>query len=226
MKKCPVCNETKPPDRYHALPHTSDGLNWRCIPCQNAYNREYQRNRSLSKCDPLVLAAIKFAPYERVTRFARKVKVLESGCWRWTGNCHPDSGYGRLWFDRHDDRSAHRLSYEWSVGPIPEGLTIDHLCRNRWCVNPEHLEPVTNAVNVMRGNSVMAVNFRKTECLRGHPFDAVNTRVVKTPIGFGRACKECERIRKRERRLRKSQPSQASGERLGAHPCADLEALA
>jgi hypothetical protein len=211
MKQCPNCNQLKPASEYHTLPHTSDGLNWRCISCQNAYNREYQRKRSLAKCDPRVLEAIKFAPYERVTRFARKVKVLDSGCWQWTGNCHPDNGYGRLWFDRHDDRLAHRLAYEWSVGPIPVGLVIDHLCRHRSCVNPDHMEPVTSAVNTMRGVGIGPINAAKTHCLRGHLFDFENTYVVRMRNGnTGRSCKECSRIRKRERRHLKNQLYQST----------------
>jgi hypothetical protein len=82
---------------------------------------------------------------------------------------------------------------ELFVGPIPEGLVIDHLCRNRGCINPTHMEPVTNAENVLRGEGPTAVNARKTHCKRGHPFDDVNTYVY----AKGRACRMCHQLRQR-----------------------------
>lgn len=72
-------------------------------------------------------------------------------------------------------RLVHRLAYAWLVGQIPAGLTLDHLCRNTVCVNPLHLEPVTHRVNVLRGQSGVAANARKTGCPQGHPFDEINT---------------------------------------------------
>ena len=80
-------------------------------------------------------------------RFVSKI-VPDGECWRWTGELN--LGYGRLSIDRKPVY-AHRWSYEFHVADIPEGLVIDHLCRNRWCVNPWHLEPVTIGVNVQRG---------------------------------------------------------------------------
>lgn len=197
MKHCKACDTSKPESEFHRLPHTSDGLNWRCIPCQNAYNREWNRKRAIAKCDARVLEVLANGPDRRVLRFAAKVEVLSSGCWRWHGNLHPDSGYGRVWFSKTDDRFVHRVAYEWAIGSIPEGLVLDHLCRNRWCVNPSHLEPVTNGENVLRGYSGSAVNARKQRCWRGHAFTPDNTYVAKSGA---RHCRECARLRKQARR--------------------------
>lgn len=90
---------------------------------------------------------IKGEPFDR---FVAKVEPLKSGCWRWSASFRPN-GYGQFVFVRGDLRPAHRLSYEWFIGPVPADLVLDHLCRNRWCVNPTHVEPVTQAVNSNRG---------------------------------------------------------------------------
>lgn len=113
------------------------------------------------------------------------------GCWLWTGAMQP-SGYGTF-----RGRAAHRITYELFVGPIPENLTIDHLCRVRSCVNPAHLEPVTIAVNVMRGESLPARNARKTHCPQGHPYDDENTYV--NPTTGWRLCRSCAREARRAR---------------------------
>lgn len=201
VKLCKSCLVLKDPSDFHTHPKTYDRLNWRCISCQRAYNKQHSLNRTLAKCDPLVLAAFASAPVNRLRKFAIKVRVEQSGCWQWLGNCHPDTRYGRFWLDRHTDRLAHRLAYEWTVGPVPDGLVLDHLCRNRSCVNPIHLEPVTNVENVMRGESFGAVNARKTHCLNGHEFTPLNTRVTHQFANPGRSCRTCERDRKRKYRL-------------------------
>lgn len=95
----------------------------------------------------------------------------ESGCWEWNG-AHSGTGYGQV---RLDGRSqpVHRVVWEMLRGPIPEGLQIDHLCRNRGCCNPDHLEPVSQRVNLLRGISGPAINARKTHCPKGHEYDQV-----------------------------------------------------
>ena len=128
-------------------------------------------------------------------------KVDRSGgpdaCWTWLA-CRR-SGYGLFWVGGKG-LQAHRVAYELLVGPIPEGLSIDHLCRNTGCVNPAHLEPVTHKENVLRGVGQMAVNARKTHCLRGHLFDEENTYVAKA--NYRRLCRECRRMHQMERRAR------------------------
>lgn len=128
-------------------------------------------------------------------RFTDKYSVDDAGCWAWTAYTTP-TGYGRLQVEGKS-RQAHRLSYEHFNGPIPEGKEIDHLCRNRACVNPEHLEAVTHKVNTRRG--IGGINNRsKTHCPQGHPYDENNTGTETK----GRYCKACKRERVRARRAR------------------------
>lgn len=124
-------------------------------------------------------------------RFMEKVSVNETtGCWEWTAYIDP-SGYGRFTVDGdHKAQLAHRVSYELHVGPIANGMTLDHLCRNRACANPSHLEQVTLTENKRRGESVAAINARKTHCKRGHEFTERNTRISKDG---SRACRACGR---------------------------------
>ena len=115
-----------------------------------------------------------------------------SGCWLWTGPINR-YGYGVACVSGRR-MSAHRAVYEILRGAIPDGLTIDHLCRVTSCVNPWHMEAVPQGVNTLRGNTVSGVNSRKTHCLRGHPFDEQNTR--RTRDGY-RSCRACLRGRSR-----------------------------
>lgn len=103
-------------------------------------------------------------------RFWPKVnKAAADECWLWTGSSKSD-GYGNIGGGHGKNISAHRASYELARGPIPAGLEIDHLCRNRLCVNPAHLEAVTKRVNGLRGFSPAAQNKRKTHCPKGHEY--------------------------------------------------------
>ena len=132
-------------------------------------------------------------------RYARHYVVdAQSGCWLWTKYLTRD-GYAKAklpkvegdW--RHGTRTvvAHRVMYEEYVGPIPEGLTLDHLCRVRHCVNPAHLEPVTAEENVMRGEGPCARNARKTHCDHGHPLSGGNLYTYVFRGRTWRACKTC-----------------------------------
>lgn len=116
-----------------------------------------------------------------------------TGCWMWMGQI-TNAGYGRVSI-RHRYHPAHRVFYEAHVGPIPDGLQIDHLCRHRWCVNPAHMEPVTCSENLRRGESPVGRNARKVHCVRGHAFDESNTLKLK---GGGRRCRACHRRRARQ----------------------------
>lgn len=124
-----------------------------------------------------------------IERFEAKYVVNdETGCWEWTAFRNWD-GYGTFW-DEGRMFMAHRWSYGRFVGPIPEGLTLDHLCRVRHCVNPVHLEPVTQHENLLRGNTPAAVNARKTHCIHGHEFTPENTALT---VDGRRECRECRR---------------------------------
>ena len=116
-------------------------------------------------------------------RFWSKVQITE-GCWLWLGAKH-HKGYGSFWTGEKY-KEAHRFAYEFAVGAVPEGLQIDHLCRNRGCVKPEHLEAVTQRENLRRG---MNYHRSQTHCKRGHPFDLFNTYRATN----GRACRICAR---------------------------------
>lgn len=126
--------------------------------------------------------------------------ICENGCWEWIGP-KVGRGYGNIVWRlpgkprRYRHKVAHRVAYETMRGPIPDGLTLDHLCRNRGCVNPWHLEPVTSRENTLRGISPAAVNARLTHCKRGHPLSGDNLRLVQSPSGKrGRSCRTCAKI--------------------------------
>lgn len=126
-------------------------------------------------------------PEVRFWRFIAQPVTVDS-CWTWTG-CTKAKGYGYLKVHGVKVR-AHRFAYELLVGPIPAGLVIDHLCRNRACVNPAHLEPVTSRENTLRGQTLAAENFQKSACPQGHALAGENLRV---DAAGKRQCKTCRR---------------------------------
>ena len=111
-----------------------------------------------------------------------------NSCWNWTGHLNAKKRYGHIKINKKYFL-VHRFSYELSKGKIPEGLTIDHLCRNTSCVNPDHLEAVTMKENLMRGIGACAINSRKTHCPQGHEYAEENI----CPSQIGRVCKICRR---------------------------------
>lgn len=125
--------------------------------------------------------------------------LLESRCWVWEGTTNGPAGYGLLQMKSSLGRwkmLAHRFGYEAAHGPIPAGLTVDHLCRNTLCVRPDHLEAVTQRVNILRGQGLTALHARKTHCPAGHEYTAENTRLHRT----SRHCRTCDRDHQRRRR--------------------------
>ncbi len=131
-------------------------------------------------------------------RFWPKVEAGDPDyCWEWLSG-GDGYGYGRF-YDGERQVKAHRWAYEYLVGPIPEGMRIDHLCRNRGCVNPRHMEVVTHKENTLRGTAPTAINAHKSACLRGHPFDYANTWIA---ADGGRRCRACNCIRQRQTQAR------------------------
>lgn len=140
------------------------------------------------------------APTPRsLDRFWSKVDIRGwDECWPWTASTNPD-GYGKFSVGRKSDGTtlAHRMAYQLLVGPIPEGLELDHVrdwgCVSTLCCNPLHLEPVTHEENNRRSNSRTAVNARRTHCVNGHEFTPENTYYYERGGRHHRTCRTCRR---------------------------------
>lgn len=134
-----------------------------------------------------------------VRRFWSLVDKQDDGCWTYQGLLK-SNGYGHFYpgGGRGTPKVyVHRYAYELCVGPIPEGLDLDHLCRVRNCVNPAHLEPVTRQENLLRGDTVAARNAAKTHCPQGHEYSPENMYLT----GVWRRCATCSRERSRKQRV-------------------------
>jgi len=141
-------------------------------------------------------------PRPELERFWEKIQITDNGCWMWQAYVKPNGyagfGIGNTEENNRKMEYAHRWAYRNFIGEIPKGLELDHLCRNRSCVNPNHLEPVTRKENLSR-SPLHALNQRsKTHCPSGHPYDEHNTYKIVSKNRSHRLCRECRRIRNRE----------------------------
>jgi hypothetical protein len=137
-------------------------------------------------------------------RFWSKVEKTE-GCWIWKGGLFIN-GYGRFYpTGGHHPQNvrAHRYAYQLFNGPIPEGLQIDHLCRNRRCVKPSQMEAVTQKTNLLRGTGITAENARKTTCHKGHPLTGDNLILRKHGWRWCKTCYDEAQQRRKEKQLGK-----------------------
>lgn len=188
--------------------------------CRQHYMRWYRYG------DPLAMKQQRATGPDEV-RWMQKVCVESPGCWVWQGE-PTENGYGQYTVGGGAERKtylAHRYVYELLVGPIPEGLDLDHLCRVRLCVNPDHLQPVTRAVNLERGFGGPGLNRRKTTCPKGHLLDGKRSN-------GSRYCLTCHRERQRPKTCTAGHPwieeniEVTSGGRTRCRVCAETKGQA
>jgi hypothetical protein len=125
-----------------------------------------------------------------------------SGCWKWIGTLLPN-GYAQIAIGGRRKEYIHRLVYTLTYGPIPEGLQLDHLCRNRACCRPDHLQAVSCRENLLRGETMAAKNAIKTACVNGHPYGDTNLylepyRARSGEVRYGRRCRTCRGLPQKE----------------------------
>lgn len=176
-------------------------------PERNAKISKALKGKPKTKEHRLALSKARLEKYRDDTiedRFWQRVeKRGPDECWNWIGGIShkKPSDYGRFSPKRGFAWLPHRYSYQLAKGPIPKGLTIDHLCRNTLCMNPTHLEAVTIKENILRGIGFTAQNAKKTHCPKGHPL--IEGNLVKYALSVGkRSCKICALDRKHEYRAR------------------------
>lgn len=162
-----------------------------CLGCQITfkiwpYEAKYGRRFCSRNC--LFENRSKIAECNVRDRFFQNILMNDEGDWVWIGKGKNHGGYASFSY-KHKNYWAHRFSYEMLKEKIPQNLTLDHLCRNTSCVNPNHLEPVTIRENTLRGISPAAKNAKKDHCLRGHPLSGSNLYI--DPVGQ-RKCKVCK----------------------------------
>jgi hypothetical protein len=172
-------------------PHMARGL------CNAHYQRQQKYGDPLA-AQPLLRKTTADSP-SAIELFRSFLVEDPSGCWNWTGTMTPQ-GYGRFNYGGKA-HFTHRWAYETLVRPIPEGLVLDHLCRNRRCCNPAHLDVVTHQTNLWRGMAPSFITARTNVCKRGHELSEDNV-YRQGPDRTGRVCRTCVRDRQRARRAR------------------------
>lgn len=188
-KRCTRCGETKPLNEfYRESAVRGGGPISRCKPCFTAKTREYrQRRKEQNRAR---------RDQERIERFWSNVVEVD-GCWEWQGYRNR-AGYGQITWSRQGIL-AHRHAYALTYGPIPDGMVIDHLCRNPPCIRPDHMEPVTIAENSLRGKP----GIRPTHCPHGHPYVGDNVYYRFPERQRWPVCRVCARAQRRARRAAK-----------------------
>lgn len=184
---------TPRPSMEVKMPRANHTPNAICTACGISYYAPPNRLARTKYCSVACSSSARMRPPEE--RFWEKVRKTDGGCWTWMAS-RSAAGYGTFNLGRRGEgyALAHRYSYELARGPIPDGLDLDHLCRNRACVNPDHLEPVTPWVNMLRGELPSMQVLRSGRCMRGHKMDAENTYVH--PKTGQRQCRSCKRLRR------------------------------
>ncbi|MGW4578006.1 HNH endonuclease signature motif containing protein [Rhodococcus aetherivorans] len=188
MKRCTKCEEVKPHSAFHRNRKAADGLHPHCKACHAAYRADKKANSPVARW---LRGELDVTPdgleawlLDRIERDGD-----DDACWTWQGAMH-NRGYGRVTLDGVPAYAHHIALRLWLGIVVPEEMHVDHLCRDRSCCNPSHLEVVTPKVNVLRGIGPSAENAVKTHCDNGHPLTGENLYV--RPDG-GRDCRACRR---------------------------------
>lgn len=174
-----------------ACEHPAHGRGW----CRAHYKR-WRTHGDVRADVPLGVSRRVLDAMSAEERFWVKVDKQVGGCWIWTATCSTN-GYGQFWSEDRVNVPAHRQAYEFEVGTIPSGMVLDHLCRIKSCVNPDHLEVVTQSENVLRG---LASRGQGDTCRAGHPRTPDNTHVRKSGERY---CMTCKNERDRDRYSRR-----------------------
>lgn len=135
-------------------------------------------------------------PFERLLT---RIQLNSNGCWDWLGYKNKRIRYGQLTYDKKN-HSVHVVSYELFKGKKPVNTHIDHLCRNRSCLNPDHLECVTPRENILRGDGLASINSKKTHCLKGHEYSGENLFFYRKN---SRGCRQCRILMERIRNVKR-----------------------
>lgn len=188
-----------------------------CAVCQEPFQPHLQLVGRRKYCSPRCRSNKPRPPRPETAHFnldrlmKHVVPVPESGCWLWDGYWST-KGYGITTL-KNNPYYAHRVMYESLRGPVPKDMELDHLCRVKCCVNPDHLEAVTSRENTLRGTAPSAMHARQTHCIHGHPLAADN--MAYWEVGTRkRHCKECNKLRHikraaqtRQRRIEREKPA-------------------